>query len=304
MKKKWLLPVFASFMIFTSVGANNAEAATVTDLTSTASNYLGVPYKYGGTSTNTGIDCSAYTQLVYSKLGVSLERTSKSQYQQGKSISKSNLIAGDLVFFNTSGSGVSHVGIYLGSGKFISATTSRGVAIDNINDPYYWGTRYVGAKRVTNFSTEETGEVKNATIDFNVYASRGEVALQLTEALGLDISNTKSPFSDVKPSSKYAGAVVALNKIGVFNGDGNGKFNPNSPITRGELSKVLVLAFDLKLKSGAEKFSDVSTSHWAYNYVKILSSNDITSGMGDGTFGVNGKVTLKHLNAFLYRLNR
>ena len=300
-KKKWLLPIFASFMIFTGVGVHNAEAATTTELTNTAKEYIGIPYKYGGTNINTGIDCSAYTQMVFSKLGISLDRTSKAQYQQGTSISKGNLKTGDLVFFNTSGEGISHVGIYLGNGDFISATTSSGVAIAKLNDSSYWEPRYVGAKRVANFTA---GEVKDAAIDFSIYASRGEVALQLAEALQLDTSNTDSSFPDVKPSSKYAGAVMALNKLGVFNGDSNGKFNPGSPLTRAQLAKVLVEAFDLRLQGQAEKFTDVPSSHWASNYVAILSSNKITAGKGDGTFGVSDKVTLKHLNIFIDRLTK
>ncbi|MER2170976.1 MAG: C40 family peptidase [Psychrobacillus psychrodurans] len=303
MKKKWLLPIFASFMIFTSVGANNTEAA-VSDLTTTAKNYLGAPYKLGGTNIKTGVDCSAYTQLVFSNLSISLNRTSKAQYQQGTSVSKSELVAGDLVFFNTFGSGVSHVGIYIGSGNFISATPSSGVKIDKINDPYYWGSRYIGAKRVADFTTEVKSEVKGSEIDFSVYASRGEVALQLAQALGLNISDKNSSFTDVKSSSEYAGAVTALNKLDIFSGDTNGKFNPNSPITRGQLSKVLVKAFDLKQQGNAEVFSDVPASHWANNYISVLSSNKITNGKGDGTFGLNDKVTLKHLDAFLNRLTK
>ena len=304
MKKKWLLPVFASFVIFTGVGVNDAEAATISELTNTAKSYIGTPYKYGGTDVNTGIDCSAYTQIVFSKLGFSLNRTTGAQYQQGTAVSKGNLKEGDLVFFNTTGAGVSHVGIYIGSGNFISSTTSEGVVEDNINDPYYWGSRYIGAKRVANFTEEEIEEVKDAGIDFSIYASRGEVALQLAKALGIDTSNTNSPFPDVKPSSKYAGAVVALNKLGVFNGDQNGKFNPGSPLTRAQLAKVLVEAFDLRLQGKAATFTDVPSSHWASNYIAILSSNKITTGKEDGTFGVNDKVTLKHLNVFLDRLTK
>lgn len=304
MKKKWLLPIFASFVITTGIGANNTEAATISDLTNTAKDYIGAPYKFGGTNINTGVDCSAYTQLVFSKLGISLERTSRSQYQQGTAVLKDNLETGDLVFFNTSGSGISHVGIYIGSGDFISATPSSGVRIDKLNDPYYWGSRYVGAKRVATLNAEEKGEVKDAGIDFTYYASRGEVALQLAEALGLDTSDTNSPFPDVKSSAKYAGATTALEKLGIFSGDVDGKFNPSSPITRGQLAKVLVEAFDLQLQGEAEKFSDVKGSYWAYDYIMILASNNITTGKGDGTFGVSDKVTLKQLKVFIDRLTQ
>ncbi|MFJ8516894.1 C40 family peptidase [Lysinibacillus xylanilyticus] len=302
MKKKLLLPIFASFMFFTGMGVHEAKAATIADITNTAKAYIGVPYQYGGTDIKTGIDCSAYTQFVFSKLGISLQRTSTAQYQQGTSIAKDQLKTGDLVFFNTSGSGVSHVGIYIGDSNFISATTSSGVKIDKINDPYYWGSRYVGAKRVANFTENDLGEVKGEEIDFNVYASRGEVALKLANQLHLDTSNTNSSFPDVTPTSKYAGAAEALKKIGVFTGDENGKFNPGSPMTRGQLSKVLVEAFHLKQQGAAVQFDDVSSTHWAYNYVSILASNKVTVGKGDNTFGVNDNVTLVQLDAFIQRL--
>ena len=147
--KKFLLAVFAAFAITAGAGTISADAATTTaQLTQTAKKYIGIPYKYGGTTT-AGLDCSGYTQLVFKKLGYSLNRTAASQYQQGKSVAKSKLVTGDLVFFNTSGKGVSHVGIYIGQGKFIHSSSSKGVSIAKINDPYYWGKRYIGAKRVT-----------------------------------------------------------------------------------------------------------------------------------------------------------
>ncbi|MFY3791581.1 NlpC/P60 family protein [Ureibacillus sp. MALMAid1270] len=301
MKKKWFLPIFASFMIFSGHGANQAEAASASDLTNTALSYIGAPYKYGGTSITYGIDCSAYTQLVFSKMGIQLNRTSSGQYQQGVSVSKSNLQIGDLVFFNTSGRGISHVGIYIGNGKFVSATTSGGVKVDSINDPYYWGNKYVGAKRITKFTNEQIQEVKAASVDFNVYASRGKVAEKLVEILGLDTSDTNSPFRDISANSKFAGVATALYKKGAFTGDPDGKFNPNSPITRAELSKVLVIAFGLKLQPDVEQFKDIKPDHWAYENVSILSSNKVTIGIGDGLFGGNKNVRLDHLDLFIER---
>ena len=146
--KKFLLAVFAAFAITAGAGTISADAATTTaQLTQTAKKYIGIPYKYGGTTTS-GLDCSGYTQLVFKKLGYSLNRTAASQYQQGKSVAKSKLVTGDLVFFNTNGKGVSHVGLYLGNGQMVHAANSKsGVKYDSINSSYY-KSRFVNARRV------------------------------------------------------------------------------------------------------------------------------------------------------------
>jgi cell wall-associated NlpC family hydrolase len=112
----------------------------------TAKSLTGVPYLWGG-STVSGFDCSGYTRYVFAKNGINLPRTSKEQYKIGKSIDFNSLMPGDLVYFNfVSGSVVSHVGIYLGDGQFISATTSKGVITYSFSP--YWKNAYVGAKRV------------------------------------------------------------------------------------------------------------------------------------------------------------
>lgn len=117
-------------------------------LVKTANSVIGTKYVYGGTTAK-GFDCSGFIGYVYKKVGVQLPRTSASMYKTGTSVSKKNLKPGDLVFFNTSGEGVSHAGIYIGGGKFAHSSSSKGVSIAKINDPYYWGSKYIGAKRVT-----------------------------------------------------------------------------------------------------------------------------------------------------------
>ena len=112
-----------------------------------AKKYLGAPYLAGGASPS-GFDCSGFTYYVLLSLGFTPHRTPADQYKQGKFVDKSNLQIGDIVFFaNTYGSGISHVGIYIGDGKFIHASSSKGVTISNLSSSYYTS-HYYGARRV------------------------------------------------------------------------------------------------------------------------------------------------------------
>ena len=112
------------------------------------SRWLGTPYRYGGT-TRTGADCSGFVGAVYKNVyHKSLQRTVVNIYNKDcQRIGKHRLKPGDLVFFSTYESGVSHSGLYLGDGYFISATSSCGVAVATMKNGY-WHDRYVGAKRV------------------------------------------------------------------------------------------------------------------------------------------------------------
>ncbi|KGK88146.1 hydrolase [Desulfosporosinus sp. HMP52] len=115
-------------------------------LISTAKSFLGVPYKWGGT-TPSGFDCSGFTRYVFASQNITLPRVSIDQYGVGTAVSFNNLIPGDLVFFTlVPGKQVSHVGIYIGDNQFISATSSKGIAIYGFTP--YWSKAYVGAKRV------------------------------------------------------------------------------------------------------------------------------------------------------------
>lgn len=106
---------------------------------------LGIPYVFGGTSRK-GFDCSGFTQFVYKGSGISLPRTSSQQCSMGSSVSRAQLQAGDLVFFHTYAAGASHVGIYIGGGRFVHAANS-GVRVENLNNNYY-AERYLGARRI------------------------------------------------------------------------------------------------------------------------------------------------------------
>jgi len=136
-------------------GAKNAEfrsfaggvlartSRIATELTRSALKFLGVPYVFGGT-TSSGFDCSGYVQHVFAMLGISLPRTADAQFDAGQRI-VGGMRPGDLVFFQTYAPGASHVGIYLGHGKFVHAA-SEGVMVSSLHDAY-WANRFIGAKR-------------------------------------------------------------------------------------------------------------------------------------------------------------
>lgn len=124
---------------------NSAKAQRAID---SAYSKLGTPYVWGGTSAS-GYDCSGLIYAIYvNELGISLPRTSSAQSQVGTQISRSDLQPGDLIFFNTSGSGVSHVGIYVGNDVFVHASSGSAKVRESKLSEKYYDTRFVNATRV------------------------------------------------------------------------------------------------------------------------------------------------------------
>ena len=118
----------------------------ITDL---ALQSVGSRYTWGGTSPLTGFDCSGLVRWVLGQLGIETGRTVWGQYPHGTPVEPDQLQPGDIVFFaNTYTAGLSHVGIYVGNGRFVDAGTERtGVRQASLWDPY-WAPRFVGARRV------------------------------------------------------------------------------------------------------------------------------------------------------------
>jgi len=115
-----------------------------TRIVRTARQFLGVPYKNGGTTPD-GFDCSGFVMYVYEKNGVLLPRSVKSQYGVGKKIRRGEMKTGDLVFYNTLRKRFSHVGIYVGENRFIHAPrTGKQVSYADMDKPY-WKKRFAGA---------------------------------------------------------------------------------------------------------------------------------------------------------------
>jgi len=110
---------------------------------------VGKPYRWGGSDPADGFDCSGLVAHVYDDaLGMKLPRTSRAMSQRGSRVARSQLAAGDLVFFNTSRRAFSHVGIYIGQGRFVHAPSSGSmVRVERLNNRY-WSERFNGARRL------------------------------------------------------------------------------------------------------------------------------------------------------------
>lgn len=115
--------------------------------------WIGTPYRFGGDSRR-GIDCSAFTKELYSKVfNMDIERNSRDIFSMVSPVKRDELKEGDLVFFKIHSRRISHVGIYLGNNKFAHAS-SRGVAISSLDDAYYNRYFYRGGRMLESFKAE------------------------------------------------------------------------------------------------------------------------------------------------------
>jgi cell wall-associated NlpC family hydrolase len=139
--------------------ARNAFGGKASELVMQAMGLLGVPYRSGGTSDEKGFDCSGFVRYMYEKsVGLVLPRRAEEQAKVTEEISRSELKPGDLVFFNTLKRTFSHVGIYVGDGKFIHAPRpGKAVRVDDMREAY-WQQRFNGARRV------QAGKLQNEPV--------------------------------------------------------------------------------------------------------------------------------------------
>ena len=135
--------------------ARQSVSGKASDLVVQAMGLLGVPYRRGGATENTGFDCSGFVRHLYEQsIGLVLPRRADEQAKATQSIDRNELKPGDLVFFNTMRRTFSHVGIYVGDGKFIhSPHTGSSVRVDDMRQAY-WNKRFTGARRVDKAETE------------------------------------------------------------------------------------------------------------------------------------------------------
>jgi len=194
-----------------------------------AARYLGIRYRYGGTSTS-GFDCSGFTRHVFKQFGIELSRSSFDQGQQGVSINKELARPGDLIFFkgrNTKHNRIGHVGIVTennnGTLTFIHASRSKGISFQTTDNAYY-RSRYIGIRRVVEFceptlSMAELAAVKPAEVkavhalpapEFHV-VGKGDSLYRISKKYGVPVS-TIQKINNLKNDRIFPGQVIKLVK--------------------------------------------------------------------------------------------
>lgn len=147
---------------------------TIDEFITQAKTYLGTPYKYAGYS-KSGIDCSGFVSKTFNDLGVDITRSAQEMAKYGTIIvDKNELQAGDLIFFTKTYKTknlISHAGIVLPDAKMIHASSSKGVSITNINNPYYWDKYYLFGTRIFDKDTEPILAAKPAETKLNTSAN-------------------------------------------------------------------------------------------------------------------------------------
>jgi hypothetical protein len=154
-----------------SVGGGHGFSSATSVLISNAMDLLGSHYRPGGSNSDVGFDCSGFVRNIFQQsVGMVLPRSARDQAAVSHKVDRSELQPGDLVFFNTMRRAFSHVGIYIGNGKFIhAARTGKGVRVDSMSLPY-WNSRFNGGGRVA-LGSVTTASVESGLIDNSLIGS-------------------------------------------------------------------------------------------------------------------------------------
>ena len=139
--------VFSDYFSLRNSASEEEESLKGQEIVDTAMKYMGVPYVWGGTS-ESGFDCSGLVYYVYKECGYSIDRTAATIYEDGTYVDQSELQVGDAICFSSASNPIGHVGIYIGGGQFIHASSASGqVIISDLSNNYY-ASHYVGARRL------------------------------------------------------------------------------------------------------------------------------------------------------------
>lgn len=330
--RRFVSRLMVAAMILTIYPISNVSAATPQEsVVQMSKSYLGVPYKYGG-STPSGFDCSGFLIYIFNKVGIQLPRTAAEQFTVGKLIEKSDLAPGDMVFFEKTMEkpGITHSGIYIGNNEFISATSSSGIKIDSLSNTY-WAPKYVGAKRILNdappvttskfkdvpvshpaFTAIHTLNDRNIIKGFNDQTfqpeqpvTRGQAAAIINRILNVEPKSLEN-FKDVAVSNPFARDISAMKELGVITGFTDGSYRPYEYMTRAEMAAILDRAFKITSIGSYSKASnvylDINPNYWAYEAIVVLYHIDTTTVFQSERYGISTNATRAVFSAAIYNV--
>ncbi|HDN59307.1 MAG TPA: hypothetical protein ENF20_05050, partial [Candidatus Marinimicrobia bacterium] len=206
-------------------------------------------------------DCSGLClEVVKQFFGVNLPRTSTDQFKIGKEVTREDLEAGDLVFFDTGWTQrkPNHNGIYIGKGEFVNANSYHGCVVKDNLFSAYWEKKFYGARRV---------------------------------GKGVRRKDLQQDFLDVSPRHPSYSYISHLYQKKIIQGHPDGTFKPNQGVNRAELLKIVFKSFHLPILKKAEvNLRDVSKQDWFYEYVATALKKNIIKGYPDKTFKPGNKV--------------
>ena len=321
------------------VPTKETYAATNDQISEYARKLMGAPYLFGG-NTPLGFDCSGFIRYVFVNFGVTLPRTSEDQFNVGTSVPVENLQLGDVVFFeNTYKPGISHAGIYIGNNEFVSAENpEKGVSVSKLVGHPYWGTRYIGAKRMVGGQAQPVPQLPKPKPDVTfsdlppshlAYAAiqqltakgvingyldttfkpenlvtRGQAAAMLNRVLKLTPKGTVG-FTDVSKTHSFAVHIAAMNEANILQGYENGAFGIDDQLTRGQLAVIIDRAFKLQTKAAnkvhtASLYSDIPSSYWASSSIHALKVLDLTAVFQSTNYELERKATRADFSAAVY----
>ena len=301
--RKQLVVFLAFILMFASVftaAPQKSQAASADSIIAYAKKFEGTPYLFGG-NTPEAFDCSGYILYVFKFFGISLPRTSESQFNVGTSVARADLQAGDLVFFeNTYKPGISHTGIYIGSGNFISAESS-GVKISNLDTNPYWGPKYAGAKRVAGITAAPPAKpVAPAPAPSKPAPPAPSKPTPAPTPTPVPTPTPSTSFSDVAAKHPAYEAIETLSTQKVISGFPDGSFQPDTQVTRGQAATMINRVLKLRPRFPLS-YSDVPATHAFAKDISAMSDAGILSGYEDGSFGMYDPLTKAQLAIILDR---
>jgi peptidoglycan DL-endopeptidase CwlO len=323
MKKLLYLLVTCSLLLLITP-VQSTKAASGQQIVDLAKKYVGVPYKFGGTSP-AGFDCSGFLKYVYGKFNINLPRTSSEQYKVGTKVSKSELEPGDIVLFsNTYKPGISHAGIYIGDNKFISAE-NKGIAISSLNNSY-WGPKFTAGKRLDSVSSNKqfsdlatshpaydavielsSNNVINGFTD-NTFkpekpVTRGQAAAILNRVLEYTPSKNAS-FKDISPNQSFYKDILAMQSAGIIQGYPDGTFKSNQYMDRAQMAVIIERAFNFNhgysIAKASKIYDDVVPNHWAGAAIASMHTIDKTTLFQTSSFRASDEATRAEFSAAIY----